>query len=113
MLDRSSEVESAFARLGIGVPGPEEPPAFDHIPESADGEPIFEPVSIATAEDRGDAPAKLLTTVTPSTWKGTPIIPMRWLALHRIPAGDVTILSGDGGGGKTHDRATACRFGRE
>jgi RecA-family ATPase len=26
---------------------------------------------------------------------------MRWLATNRIPAGDVTILSGDGGGGKT------------
>ena len=26
---------------------------------------------------------------------------MRWLATSRIPAGDVTILSGDGGGGKT------------
>src|SRR5260221_4993295 len=25
---------------------------------------------------------------------------MRWLATSRIPAGDVTILSGDGGGGK-------------
>jgi RecA-family ATPase len=26
---------------------------------------------------------------------------MRWVATNRIPAGDVTILSGDGGGGKT------------
>jgi hypothetical protein len=33
-------------------------------------------------------------------WHGIPIPPMRWLATDGIPAGDVTILSGDGGGGK-------------
>jgi RecA-family ATPase len=42
-----------------------------------------------------------LTLVTPAQWRGIPIPPMRWLATNRIPAGDVTILSGDGGGGKT------------
>jgi hypothetical protein len=45
MLDRSSEVEKAFARLGIGLPEPEEPPPYESIPESADGDPIFEPVA--------------------------------------------------------------------
>jgi RecA-family ATPase len=42
-----------------------------------------------------------LTLVSPPAWKGVPLEPMRWLATNRIPAGDVTILSGDGGGGKT------------
>jgi RecA-family ATPase len=65
-------------------------------PPSADGEPILEPLNGTTAAD-----AKPLSTITPASWRGTPIVPMRWLALHRIPAGDVTILSGDGGGGKT------------
>jgi AAA domain len=78
-------------------PQPEEPPPNDTIQPSADGEPIFEPLNGAGATTE---PA-LLTTITPSAWRGTPIPPMRWLALHRIPAGDVTILSGDGGGGKT------------
>jgi RecA-family ATPase len=42
-----------------------------------------------------------LALVTPPAWRDLPVEPMRWLATHRIPAGDATILSGDGGGGKT------------
>lgn len=47
------------------------------------------------------APAAALTLVCPPAWHGVPVPAMRWLATNRIPAGDVTILSGDGGGGKT------------
>jgi RecA-family ATPase len=47
------------------------------------------------------APTIPLATVCPSAWRDVPLEPMRWLATHRIPAGDATILSGDGGGGKT------------
>jgi RecA-family ATPase len=47
------------------------------------------------------ARAKTLTLVCPPAWRDVPLDPMRWLATNRIPAGDVTILSGDGGGGKT------------
>jgi len=64
-------------------------PLPDRYPESADGEPDSE------------MPAKLLRLVCPQAWRGMPLEPMRWLATNRIPAGDVTILSGDGGGGKT------------
>ncbi|WP_299804738.1 AAA family ATPase [Tardiphaga sp.] len=39
--------------------------------------------------------------VTPQEWRDVPLPPMQWLATNRIPAGDATILSGDGGGGKT------------
>lgn len=39
--------------------------------------------------------------VTPQAWRGVPLPAMRWLATNRIPAADATILSGDGGGGKT------------
>jgi hypothetical protein len=46
-------------------------------------------------------PAAPLTLVCPPAWRDVPIPPMRWLAESRIPAADVTILSGDGGGGKT------------
>lgn len=106
MLDRSSKVAEAFAiraraRGDVDEPAPEqiEPPAWEgptDIPASADGELIVEPLNGATR-----APAEPLTTITPATWRGTPIVPMRWLALNRIPANDVTILSGDGGAGKT------------
>jgi RecA-family ATPase len=67
-----------------GVPLPTE------YPESADGEP-----------DQAPAPARPLATVCPPAWRDVPLEPMRWLATRRIPASDVTILSGDGGGGKT------------
>lgn len=46
------------------------------------------------------APASL-ALVSPSAWRGVALLRMRWLATSRIPASDATILSGDGGGGKT------------
>jgi RecA-family ATPase len=87
-----ANVAQAFAAIGIGTPTslPEEPPAYDHFPESADGEPDPAP-SIPP-------PLKL---VCPPEWRDVALEPMRWLATNRIPAADVTILSGDGGGGKT------------
>jgi RecA-family ATPase len=49
------------------------------------------------------APAAIVPLVleTAASWRGLPLEPMRWLATNRIPAADVTILSGDGGQGKT------------
>jgi RecA-family ATPase len=59
-------------------------------PDSADGEPDQAPQSVAP-----------LRLICPPAWRDVPLEPMRWLATNRIPACDVTILSGDGGGGKT------------
>lgn len=59
------------------------------------------------AFDRTEAPA-LLDLITPASWRGTTAEPLRWLALNRIPAGDVTILSSDGGGGKTTIALQLC-----
>jgi hypothetical protein len=48
----------------------------------------------------GEASPVGLVTVVPSSWTDAP--PERkWLAYGRIPAGDVTLLSADGGSGKT------------
>lgn len=44
---------------------------------------------------------KPLQLISPPNWRDVPLPAMRWLATHRIPAQDATILSGDGGGGKT------------
>ncbi|WP_026202322.1 AAA family ATPase [Bradyrhizobium sp. WSM2793] len=53
----------------------------------------------------GSAPETRSSTafqpITPATWKGTVSVPQRWVAENRIPSGDVTILSGNGGSGKT------------
>jgi RecA-family ATPase len=86
-----------------GPPVREEPPAYDEYPEAADGEPVVDiPVADAGGEVAGTkADAAPLVLITPVQWRGVPIPPMRWLATNRIPMGDVTILSGDGGGGKT------------
>jgi KaiC/GvpD/RAD55 family RecA-like ATPase len=42
-----------------------------------------------------------LALITPNQWRDVALEPMRWLATQRIPADDVSILSGDGGNGKT------------
>jgi RecA-family ATPase len=66
-----------------------------------------EPPFAESADDYGVAanarPAdqKPLTLVTPQQWKDAVLELMRWLAMHRIPVDDVTILSADGGLGKT------------
>jgi RecA-family ATPase len=72
-------------------PAVDDAPMPDAYPEGADGERDF-------AQAQTPAP---LTLVCPPAWRDVPLEPMRWLATNRIPAGDVTILSGDGGGGKT------------
>jgi hypothetical protein len=42
-----------------------------------------------------------LETKTPAAWKGTDPLEQRWLAAARIPCGDITLYSGNGGAGKT------------
>jgi RecA-family ATPase len=54
-----------------------------------------------TAEPASAGNLSPLALISPPQWKGVEIEPMRWLATHRVPADDVTILSGDGGLGKT------------
>jgi RecA-family ATPase len=40
-------------------------------------------------------------TITPADWKGTEAPKAQWLAAGRIPANDLTLLTGNGGSGKT------------
>jgi RecA-family ATPase len=67
--------------------------------------PLLEPAFDSNWEpDQAPASAiepSALKLICPPAWRDVPLEPMRWLATNRIPAGDVTILSGDGGGGKT------------
>ncbi|WGR91850.1 AAA family ATPase [Bradyrhizobium sp. ISRA443] len=95
MLDRSSGVALAFARNGIGVQADDEPP-FPTGPEdyglSTEPMPADEQEPIAAAH---------FAPITPCEWRGTEPPQQRWLASGRIPSGDLTILSGNGGAGKT------------
>jgi RecA-family ATPase len=45
--------------------------------------------------------APTLATLTPSAWSGTEPTKQHWLAHMRIPSGDLTLYSGNGGAGKT------------
>jgi len=44
---------------------------------------------------------KPLSTTTPVAWKGTEPAKQKWVAGGRIPRGDLTLFSGNGGAGKT------------
>jgi RecA-family ATPase len=92
---------AVFAEVRGDAPAEAAPdiPAQAEIPEWVNAEPDVEGDAAATLSTGKDAPP--LALVTPPQWRGVPIPPMQWLALHRIPMADVTILSGDGGGGKT------------
>ena len=105
MLTRSDidDLKRTFGRADLGA---DETPPLDDVPfptgpESyglpSNGEPDVD-AAAAAAQGAQGAP---LALITPPQWRGVPIPPMRWLATNRIPAGDATILSGDGGGGKT------------
>jgi RecA-family ATPase len=73
-------------------------PMPDAYPDSADGEPMFEPMNGATTASTEIQPFE---TFDASQWEGVPIEPRRWIAHNRIPVGEPGIMSGDGGTGKT------------
>src|SRR5262249_25448466 len=77
-------------------------PPHDDIPFATGPEEYGLPTDGEWTPDAASAqPARPFTLGQPTAWRGRPVEPMRWLATNRIPADDVTILSGDGGGGKT------------
>jgi RecA-family ATPase len=83
-------------------------------PIDDDGPPPFEDVPFP--DEPPDGPdwtgervkTEPLATVTPASWRGTPIPEERWLASNRIPGDDLTIYSGDGGAGKTETALQLC-----
>jgi RecA-family ATPase len=77
----------------------EEPPPVDSHDAFGAAPAVREPFAEQPASTI--VPPAALSLVCPPAWRDVPLEPMRWLATNRIPAGDVTILSGDGGGGKT------------
>jgi RecA-family ATPase len=83
--------------LGDEPPLPDGPEAYGQSP---DGEP--EPEGQGQGQNKAPPkPPPPLKLVSPTAWRGIAIPPMQWLATNRIPGADATILSGDGGAGKT------------
>ena len=86
-----------------GEPGSDKEGAVMHVAMSANR--LIE-LHSGTQSDRGSNAHSLLTppsleTKTPAAWKGTEPLEQRWLAAARIPCGDLTLYSGNGGAGKT------------
>lgn len=104
------DIEKAFLKAGVPIAGDDRAPCSDDFPseypESADGEPVFEP-SVEPNAVTGTGPAELVVMITPLDWPDEAPPPIDWLAEGRIPRGDVTTLHGDGGAGKTD---VACQL---
>lgn len=102
-----------FADLGITLDQPQSAPDEDYCEPQAAAPPdegYYEPpneipdsacdeTTSAAAGNPTTAPG--FTIVTPASWKGTEPIKQNWLAAARIPSGDLTLYSGNGGAGKT------------
>jgi hypothetical protein len=101
--------QTARAHSLLGPPGSETEEYITGVIESAvaltDDDEEEQPPAPNGPDDYGapGGPAELsqLALIAPKQWIGVALEEMRWLATHRIPADDVTILSGDGGNGKT------------
>jgi|SRR5450631_3407499 RecA-family ATPase len=104
MPELNRTVEEAFARNGIGVGAASDEPK-DHwrSPNSP------EDYGLSADADRGadvdidsnSTAQAAFSTITPVTWKGTEPVKQRFLVNGRVPIGDLTILAGNGGSGKT------------
>lgn len=104
-----------LAELQREFPGDQEPPSDDVPPPGGPEDYGLPADDVRPPDERARSPATL-ALVSPQEWQGTPVEPMRWQAHNRIPAGDATILSGDGAGGKTTialqlSVAVACDLG--
>jgi RecA-family ATPase len=101
------QVREAFAKVGVrsvDEASNDAPPA-DNIPLPNGPEDFgLSPDAVRDGEiEAASSPQELasLTTMTPVVWKGKVPAKQRWLASARIPIGDLTILAGNGGAGKT------------
>ncbi|MBR1151932.1 AAA family ATPase [Bradyrhizobium sp. JYMT SZCCT0428] len=81
----------------VGEPGSDDEAEIMKIAQLATFRDEILPESAASV-DQSAAP---LSLICPAAWRGVPLEEMRWLATNRIPAADATILSADGGSGKT------------
>ena len=106
-LDPATVVDKIFEVAELhgltGEPGSDQEATVMQIAMSAKLLPELHP---RMRSDRGSNGRALptppsLETKTPAVWKGTEPLKQRWLAVARIPSGDLTLYSGNGGAGKT------------
>ncbi len=98
MLDRGPNLKRYY------IDGEEPAPPIDGPPDYLDASDYdwSREDDIGTARAKPASPEIVpLKTVKPAEWRDKPPAPQRWLANGRVPLGDLTILAGDGGSGKT------------
>lgn len=98
----ADQIRAAFGPVALRAP--EQPPAVSPPDEGYYEPPTEIPDSAAEetiAVAAGPAAAAGFVVVTPASWRGTEPIKQNWLASVRIPSGDLTLYSGNGGAGKT------------
>jgi RecA-family ATPase len=94
--------QTARAHNLIGPPGSETEEHVTDVIEAAVRPTEDQPPALDDYGTQGEpADQSQLALVTPKQWTDVDLEEMCWLATYRIPANDVTILSGDGGNGKT------------
>ncbi|MCS3948316.1 AAA family ATPase [Bradyrhizobium japonicum] len=93
---RTLMVDLGLVRADDEDPRRDFPPAdsYEQFSESDAGR-----LSIVAASSEQKSPT--YAAITPAAWKGTAAEQQRFLASARIPSGDLTIVSGNGGSGKT------------
>jgi hypothetical protein len=82
-----SDKEAAIMQIAMSTNLPAELYPTVQFGSGSNSQPLLAPLS--------------LETKTPAAWKGTEPLKQRWLAAARIPCGDITLYSGNGGAGKT------------
>lgn len=106
-LDPATVVDKIFEVAELhglaGEPGSDEEATVMQIAMSAKLPPELHPRMRSDRDSNGHAlpTPPSLETKTPVVWRGTEPLKQRWLAAARIPSGDLTLYSGNGGAGKT------------
>ena len=60
--------------------------------------------AFSVVDDAATAAPSPLRIIDPTQWQGQPVPEREWIAPDFIPAGTVSLLSGEGAGGRSHGR---------
>lgn len=101
--DRAEETIYRVAELhGLrGAPGSREEIEVAAIAREVTTPPTLRDDDVGFLDQNAEPVVREIATKTPAHWKGTEPTVQRWLACARIPAGDLTLYTGNGGSGKT------------
>jgi RecA-family ATPase len=82
-------------------PSPSPPPPSSSLSASSPPSPSLQSSQSDKTTEKPAAELPPLAFTNPPTWEGEPVTDREWIVPGRMPTGGVTLLSGDGGVGKT------------